>query len=149
MGNDVSETHEFNAKVTWTGGHEGDITIDGKPSLPITSPTQWEGKLGIYSPQDLFISAIAGCYITTFATLMKKMQQPLKAHQATGRAVLHKHPEGGWHFTDIYVIMNITVPKEANLSQVERAVSLTKKYCQVSRSLTCKLHVKPNIQQED
>jgi organic hydroperoxide reductase OsmC/OhrA len=149
MGDEATETHEFNASVTWTGGHEGDVILEGKPLLSITSPTQWEGKPGIYSPQDLFISAIAGCYITTFATLMDRMQQPVKAHQAIGRAVLQRHPEGGWHFTDVYVTMNITVPKEAILSQVERAVSLTEKYCQVSRSLACKLHIKPNIKQED
>ncbi|MFX1539205.1 MAG: OsmC family protein [Promethearchaeota archaeon] len=149
MSNNVTETLEFNAKVTWTGGKEGDITVEGKPLLPISSPIYWEGKPDYYSPQDLFIAAITGCYITTFATMTKRMRQTIIAHQASGRTVLQKHPEGGWYFSDVYIIMDITVPKDANISQVERAVMLTKKYCQVSRALNSQVHVQPNIRQED
>jgi organic hydroperoxide reductase OsmC/OhrA len=149
MTDQPSETHEFGVQIAWTGGKEGTITLTGKPDLPLSSPVYWEGKLDAYSPQDLFVSAVTGCYITTFVSMMKRMKQPFSSHHAEGRARLHKHPEGGWHFTDIYIKMNITIPREANLSQVERAVTLTEKYCQVSRSVACKVHVEPKITQTD
>jgi organic hydroperoxide reductase OsmC/OhrA len=149
MSAEKPKTHEFGVEITWTGGKEGIINLDGKTELPLSSPVYWEGKPDAYSPHDLFVSAITGCYITTFASMMKRMKQPLTAHQASGRAVLHQHPEGGWHFTDIYVTMNITIPKEANLAQVQRAVTLTEKYCQVSRSVVSKMHVEPKITQLD
>jgi organic hydroperoxide reductase OsmC/OhrA len=149
MNNESPQIHEFPVTVTWTGGKEGTITLEGKPELPLSSPVHWEGKPEAYAPQDLFISAVTGCYITTFASMMKRMKQPLTAHQAIGRALLHQHPEGGWHFTDIYITMNITIPKEANLAQVKRAVTLTEKYCQVSRSVASKFHVEPRITQLD
>lgn len=147
MSDEPVELHEFDVSITWTGGKEGTIAIEGKPPLPLTSPPQWDGKANAYAPHDLFMSAVTGCYITTFASMMKRMKQPLEAHQATGHGLVHKHPEGGWHFTDIYITMEITVPKNANLSKVERAVTLTEKYCHISRSITCKVHVKPKITQ--
>jgi peroxiredoxin-like protein len=149
MSAEKPKTHEFGVEIIWTGGNEGTITLDGKMKLPLSSPVHWEGKPNAYSPQDLFVSAVTGCYITTFASMMKRMKQPLTAHQASGRAVLHQHPEGGWHFTDIYITMNITIPKEANLTQVKRAVTLTEKYCQVSRSVASTVHVEPKITQLD
>lgn len=141
--------HEFNASSTWISGKEGTITPKDKPSLPLTSPLQWEGKPNAYSPHDLFISAVAGCYITTLASMMERMKQTLVAHQVTGRGVLNKHPEGGWQFTDIYITMEITVPKNSNLSKLKRAITLTEKYCHISRSISSKVHVEPKITQLD
>jgi peroxiredoxin-like protein len=149
MTDEPVDFHEFDVNVSWTGGKEGTITLEGKSSLPLSSPLHWDGTPDAYSPHDLFMSAVAGCYITTFASMMKRMKQPLEAHHVSGRGVLSKHPEGGWNFTDIYITMGITVPRNAKLSQVKRAISLTKKYCHISRALACKVHVEPKITQLD
>ncbi|MFX0167790.1 MAG: OsmC family protein [Candidatus Hodarchaeota archaeon] len=149
MSDETVERHEFHVGITWTGGKEGIITLSGKPPLPLTSPVYWEGKPDAYSPHDLFISAVSGCYITTFASMMQRMKQPLQTHEVSGHGTLQKHPKGGWLFTDIYITMEITIPKDATLSQVERAVELTKKYCHISRSIASKVHVKATIHQLD
>ena len=149
MSDENPETLEFQLHITWDGGKEGTIAIEGKQELPLSSPIHWDGKPESYSPHDLFMSAVTGCYITTFASMMKRMNQPLTAHKVSGRGILSKHPEGGWLFTDIYVTMNITIPKEASLNQVKRAVTLTEKYCHITRSIACKVIVEPNIVQLD
>ncbi len=147
MSDETPETHEFQVQIKWIGGKEGTIALEGKQDLPLSSPIQWEGKPERYSPHDLFISAVTGCYITTFASMMKRMKQSLTAHKVSGRGLLNKHPEGGWYFTDIYITMEITIPKETVLNQVKRAITLTEKYCQISRSVACKVHVTPHIMQ--
>ena len=149
MSDKTPETHEFQTQIKWIGGKEGIITLEGKQDLPLSSPLQWDGKPERYSPHDLFVAAVTGCFITTFATMMKRMKQPLTAHHVSGRGVVQKHPEGGFYFTDFYITMKITVPKEAVLNQVKRAVTLTEKYCQISRSIASKVHVEPNIIQLD
>jgi organic hydroperoxide reductase OsmC/OhrA len=149
MNDQPAESHEFNVEITWTGGKEGTITPKGKPSLPLTSPLNWDGKPNAYSPHDLFLSAISGCYITTFASMMKRMKQPLQGHKVSGYGKLLRHPEGGWHFTDVYITMEITVPKEAKLPQVKRAINLTEKYCHITRSVVSKIHVDAKIHQLD
>jgi peroxiredoxin-like protein len=149
MSDEKPQTMEFDANISWDGGKDGTVTVEDKQAILISSPAHWGGNPTVYSPHDLFVSAIAGCYITTFATMMQRMKQPLKAHNVSGRGILTKHPEGGWDFTDIYVTMEITIPKDANLSQVKRAVELTEKYCHISRSVKCKMHVEPKITQLD
>ena len=149
MSEEAPDSYEFNANISWTGGKEGTITLENKPNLPLSSPVQWDGKPDAYSPHDLFMSAVAGCYITTFATMMKRMKQPITAHMVSGRGIVQKHPEGGWYFTDIYITMKITIPNVAQLSKVKRAVTLTEKYCQISRSIACNIHVEPKITQLD
>ena len=149
MSDKSPDTLDFNVEVTWTGGKEGTVTLEDKTPLPLSSPVFWDGKPDAYSPHDLFVAAISGCYITTFASMMSRMKQPLHAHKVSGCGKLSKHPEGGWDFTDIFITMDITVPKDANLSQVKRAVELTEKYCHISRSISCKVHIKTQIQQQD
>lgn len=149
MSDEPVDIHKFAAKITWTGGKEGTIALEGKPHLPLSSPIQWGGKPGVYSPHDLFMSAVTGCFVTTFASMMKRMKQPLEAHQVIGHGVVQRHPDGGWFFTDIYIKMEITVQNNVKLSQVKRAVTLTEKYCHISRSIACKIHVEPKITQLD
>jgi organic hydroperoxide reductase OsmC/OhrA len=149
MGAKSPESLDFHVEITWTGGKEGTIVPEGKPALPLTSPLYWDGKPQAYSPHDLFLSAISGCYITTFASMMKRMKQPIHAHKVSGKGQLQKHPEGGWLFTDVFITMEITVPKEANLSQVNRAIELTEKYCHISRSISCEVHLEAKVQQLD
>ncbi len=95
MSDKPKKIHEFNVRVTWTGGKEGTIAIEDKPDLPLTAPVQWDGKPESYSPHDLFMSAITGCFITTFASIMKQIKQPIRAHQVSGRGILQKHTVGG------------------------------------------------------
>ncbi|MFW9830734.1 MAG: OsmC family protein [Candidatus Thorarchaeota archaeon] len=142
-------THEFAVNITWTGGKDGSIAIEDKLSLPLSSPIYWNGTPDAYSPHDLFISAVTGCYLTTFASMMKKVRQQLEAFQISGRGVLEKHPDGGWHFTHIHIIMEITVPKDAKLPQIKRALDLTEKYCHISRSIKCKVLLEPKITKQD
>ncbi len=149
MENKFIKTHEFNVKITWTSGREGIINLEEKPSLPLSSPPQWSGKSAAYSPQDLFISALAGCFVTTFATMMSRMRQPLHAYQVSGKGIVHPHPDGGWHFTKLNILIEITVPKNALLSKVKRAVTLTEKYCQISRSVNFEIKVQSEIIQLD
>ncbi|MFX1562113.1 MAG: OsmC family protein [Promethearchaeota archaeon] len=145
MNKDDAPVPEFKAVIKWTGGHDGEIAMEGKPSLPISSPPFWGGHGGRYSPQELFVSAITGCYVTTFGEFIKRMNQPIEALKIEGRGILERHPEGGFLFTHIYITMHISVKDEAASSKAQKAVDLTKKYCMVSRSVSCNVHVTSKI----
>lgn len=136
---------EFKTAIEWIGGHEGDAAFEGKPSLPLSSAPFWGGQRDRYSPQELFVLSIAGCYVTTFGEFIERMNQPVKNFRVEGRGVVGRHPDGGFHFTNIYIKMLISVDDEAAATKIQRAVDLTKKYCMVSRSVTCTVHVKSKI----
>lgn len=145
MSNADSPDPEFKIVIEWTGGHEGEVAFECKPSIPLSSAPFWGGQGDRYSPQELFVSAVAGCYITTFGEFIKRMNQPVEAFKVEGRGLVERHPDGGFHFTNIYITMHILVNNEEAASKIQRAVDLTKKYCMVSRSVACVVHVTSTI----
>jgi len=139
------EEHNFEVSIVWSEGHEGDLKVQGKPDLPLSSPPIWGGYGDRFSPQELFVASVAGCYMTTFSEFARRMGLTIKSLQVRGRGTVERHPQGGWHFTRIHVQMDIATPDEKTVHKVQRAVQLTHKYCMVSRSLKCQVEVEHNI----
>ena len=139
------EEHHFEVSIDWKEGHEGDLKVQGKSTLPLSSPPIWGGHSDRFSPQELFVASVAGCYMTTFSEFAHRMDLTIKSLQIRGRGTVQRHPQGGWHFTNMHIQMDITTPDEKSALKVQRAVQLAHKYCMVSRSLKCQVDVEHHI----
>jgi len=142
---DQVESFEFHVTVNSTGDHSGEILFDGKPALPTASPPAFGGEADRYSPQELFVSAVTACYLTTFTSYAKRMKVTVKSLSIEGRGVVQRDAASGWRFTDVFVTMHIGVPDAASKSTAQRATELTEKFCMVSRSVKCPVHLESRI----
>ncbi|TFG34492.1 OsmC family peroxiredoxin [Candidatus Thorarchaeota archaeon] len=130
------ESHEYFVKIDWTQGRVGDLTIEGKPKVQISSPPEFDGPKGIISPEDLFVAAAASCFMTTFITFSMKMRFDFKAFSCEGQGILER-VEKGFQFTRIILRCKVIVDSEDLVSKAERAMELAGKYCLVSNSMKC------------
>jgi organic hydroperoxide reductase OsmC/OhrA len=146
MNNDSESRYEFPVTVQWIGEHKGELHLEGKPTLPISSPPFFGGLSNHYSPQELFISSITACYLTTFLTLAQRMQEPVQNYTIEGCGVIERVPEDGWRFSEVVIKLFIIVPKKGSEVKIQRAINLTEKYCMVSRSVNCPIRVESVIQ---
>lgn len=67
--------HEFQARLTWTGGKEGPaitwagysreylVEIDGKPPLRGSSAPVFRGDAGLHNPEDLLVASLSACHM--------------------------------------------------------------------------------------
>lgn len=138
---DDATTHEFKVAITWTGEHLADINLDGRPILPLSSPEVFGGKAGCYTPQELFVSSITACYMTTTLSILRRMNQTIDALGIKGAGIIERDPEGGWRFREIVVNMNVEVAHEGSTTKIPRAVKLAKKYCMIARAVSCPIQV--------
>lgn len=145
LSQDQVESLEFRVAVSGTGDHEGEIRFEGKPSLPTSSAPIFGGEADRYSPQDLFVSAVAACFLTTFVTFAKRAKVAVKAVDIEGRGVVQRDAASGWRFTDVYVTMRIGVPDTVSKSAVQRVAELTEKFCMISRSVKCQVHLDARV----
>ena len=56
-----SFTYEDN--VTWRSGRRGVVRAAGKPDLEVSSPPEFKGEAGIWTPEDLFVGALNTCIL--------------------------------------------------------------------------------------
>lgn len=130
------DVHEYQVRVDWTHENVGNLIIEGKPSVQIATPPEFEGPEGIISPEDLFVAAATSCLMTTFVTFVKKMHIDFKSFSCEGHGTLER-VEKGFQFTKILLKTKVIVDSEELISKAERALELAGKYCLVSNSMSC------------
>lgn len=130
------DTHEYQVKVDWTHDRIGDLTVEGKPKVQVSTPPEFDGPEGIISPEDLFVAAATSCFMTTFITFTKKMRFEFKSFSCNGHGTLER-VEKGFQFTKLLLKTKVAVESEELVPKAERALELAGKYCLVSNSMKC------------
>ncbi|MBD3405410.1 MAG: OsmC family peroxiredoxin [Candidatus Lokiarchaeota archaeon] len=130
------ESHEYHVRVDWTHGRVGNLVIEGKQTIEVASPPEFDGPEGIITPEDMFVAAATSCFMTTFVTFSKKMRFDYKSFTCDGYGTLEK-VEKGFQFTKLVLKTKVSVESEDIKSKAERALELAGKYCLVSNSMKC------------
>lgn len=132
----TDETHEYTVRVDWKHDRVGDMIVEGKPKVEISTPPEFDGPEGIISPEDLFVASAASCFMTTFVSFTKKMRIEFKSFSCEGHGTLER-VEKGFQFTKILLKTKVGIESEDLRSKTERALDLSGKYCLVSNSMNC------------
>jgi len=132
----TDDVHEYIATVNWRHDRIGDLIIEGKPSVEVATPPEFEGPEGIISPEDLFVAAATSCFMTTFVTFAKKMRFEFKSFSCDGHGRLER-VDKGFQFTKLVLKTKVSVAEEDLVPKAGRALDLAGKYCLVSNSMKC------------
>ena len=102
----TDDTFTYSNTVQWTGEHKGTLAHIGKPDIQFATPPEFGGHVGIISPEDLFVSSINTCFMTTFLAFAKKADINLRSYNSTASGTLSK-VEGKRQFTIICLAISI------------------------------------------
>ena len=135
-------TSTFSISASWNiAAKEGrlanaDGTLDsahgGAPALG--------GKAGTPNPEEILLSAVAACFVQTWAIFLGKLKVDIPDPLVDGVATMEKDPAGGFKVTSITLTPH--VPKallEARKADVDKTLSLAEKYCIVSKAVKASL----------
>jgi organic hydroperoxide reductase OsmC/OhrA len=128
--------YEYMVRVDWKHGRVGDLSVEGKPKVEISTPPEFDGPEGIISPEDLFVAAATSCLMTTFLTFTEKMRIEFKSFSCEGHGTLER-VDKGYRFTKLLLKTKVEVESEDLKPKAERALELAGKYCLVSNSMRC------------
>ncbi len=132
----TDDMHKYMVTVNWKHGQIGNLIIDGKPKVEISTPSEFDGPEGIISPEDLFVASATSCLMTTFVTFTTKMRFDFKSFSCEGHGTLER-VDKGFQFTKLLLKTKVEVDSEDLKSKAERALELAGKYCLVTNSMKC------------
>ena len=119
----MENEHKYHVVAWWTSGQTGIAKSDSAPNaIHFAAPAQFGGLKGRWTPEDLLITALASCFITTFHAIAESSK-----FEYTDLEVEN--------FNEIVIRAHLTIPCE---DKRERAISLlqkAKELCLVSRAL--------------
>ena len=116
--------------------NEGNVAVTGEglPDLDTASPPQFDGPLGVWSPETLFSAAVADCFILTFRAIARASKFEWTSLECKAEGVLER-PEKTTYFTTFNVHAVLHTPAGAKVDLAERLLEKAEALCLITASL--------------
>ena len=141
----MSGEHSYRVAAWWTSGRTGLAKSDSAPNaIHFTAPKAFGGLEGRWTPEELLLAAVAGCFTTTVRSISGN-QFDFKDLQVEASGTVRK-AQSGFGFSEIVICPTLKI---ACSEERERALDLLKKaekLCLVSRALGTNLRFEPKIE---
>jgi organic hydroperoxide reductase OsmC/OhrA len=120
------------------------LRSEGKPDISVSSPPEFKGIPGVWTPEDLFVAAVEICQMSTFLAFGIRKGIPLKSYKSSAEGLL-ENVDGKYRFTRITVKPEIVVEQSWTKEQVEELVHAAHENCLIGNSISAEVLVEPTI----
>lgn len=140
------ERHDYPVTVRWTAGKQGIAgSPDDLPELVVTAPPEFGGPPHLWSPEHLFVSAVASCFMTTFMAIARNSKVEIGSLEVPAFGSLVLGDDRRYSMTRVRLEPRITLVAEKDRAKVERLVDKADKACLISRSVKSEIVVEPTL----
>ncbi len=138
----VVQALRFPVHVRWRGGRISGATALDKPYLEIATPPEFPGGVeGVWSPEELLVSAVASCYALTLAAIADRLGIPLVTLDAGATGHVSRREDGRYGFVAIEVDVSIETTPGSEQAAV-RAAHSAETRCIVTMALDVPVRVR-------
>jgi peroxiredoxin-like protein len=143
----MESEHKYRTVAWWSSGKTGIARSNSAPNaIHFTAPPEFGGLEGRWTPEDLLLCAIAGCYTTTFRALAEYSKFAYADLEVEVEGTIRK-AASGYAFEEIVIRPNLTISGgEEERSRALRILQKAKNMCLVSRALSVEQKFEPRVQ---
>lgn len=142
----VDKGHDYRVVAWWASGKTGIAQSDSSPNaIHFTAPPEFGGLEGRWTPEDLLIAALAGCFTTTFHAIAGHSKFEYGDLSVEGTGILQK-TGSGYCFSEITMRPCLTIPREELRERAEALLQKAHGLCLVSRTLAVQPKFEPRIE---
>ena len=141
----MSNAHEFETSVTWSGAKKGSLNAPELPGMDVASPPAFGGAPGLWTPEHLFVGSANVCVMMTFLAIAELSKLDVVSYRSDATGKLEKVEGQGYQFTDIEVRATIEVTESSDVERARRILEKAEKNCLVSKSMKTPVRVSAEI----
>lgn len=123
----------YSVSVEWDGETGGFARLEGEKEVRIDTPPEFQGRGVGYCPDELFVTSVASCILTTFLYFRNKLKLGLKSLNVKAEMNVVREKTGYW-VRRMEVKVNGTVEKDQK-EKFMKCIQLAEKYCHITRAL--------------
>lgn len=98
-----SGVQTYRVAAWWTSGRSGLGKSDSAPNaIHFTAPREFGGLEGVWTPEELLLAALAGCFTTTLRTIAGSVQFDITDLEVEANGTVRKS-EFGYVFSEIVI----------------------------------------------
>ena len=140
--------NQLTCRVTanWETGRVGAVTAEGiDPTIRFSSPPEFKGEPGFWTPEHFLVAAVASCFVVTFYALAERSKMEFGKLQLAVEGNLGKL-EGRLQFTEIVLQPTLTVFQSQDRDRAYRLLERTEHGCLIARTLACPVSMQPLVE---
>ena len=134
----------YETDLQWLENRACRLESANKESLRVTSPPEFQGEEGEWTPEDLFVGAINACTMSTFLAYANKKQLDIFSYKSKAEGIL-EFSDGHYKFTQVKLQPFILVESIEAAAIAEQLIHQAHDNCFISNSITTKVTLEPEI----
>ena len=134
----------FRTGLRWNGLKRGSLSSAGKPDIGISTPPEFKGEEGYWSPEELLISAVETCIMTTFLHYAERKEVGIVSYESEAEGILEK-ADGRFMISGITVKPDISVESEDKIDRAKELMAMSENNCFISNSIKSGVKIMPAI----
>jgi len=137
----MDNAYAYRVTATWEGGRRGKVSAEGiTPPVQFSTPPEFKGDPGYWTPEHLLVAAVASCYVATFYALAEMAKLEFLGLELSVEGTLGK-PEGKLRFTEIVLKPTLNIAQHRDSELANRLLAKADQGCLIARSLVCPVHL--------
>jgi organic hydroperoxide reductase OsmC/OhrA len=142
----TGQQHEYRVTAWWSSARTGLAKSDSAlNAIHFTAPPEFGGLEGRWTPEELLLSALAGCYTTTFWVIAGYAKFPFADLEVAVKGVIHKLGSG-YGFREATLQPKLTILREDDRERGLDLLNRAKQLCLVARALAMEQKFEPKIE---
>lgn len=137
----------FQNQLVWNDGRHGSALVDGKPVLQISSPAEFKGDPGCWSPEDMFVAAASACLLMTFIAYAQREELEMVKYESSADGTL-EFADGRYRFTEVILRPRLVFKTEEDAEIAEMVIEQAHRDCIITNSVSSEIKLEPEISVE-
>lgn len=126
-------------------GKSAVLKDEGLIPMDTSSPPEFGGMPGKWTPEHLFVASVVSCFIMTFISVANAMRIEFEEMKCEGVGTLKPTEGNKMEFVEVILKPTVVVRSEQLKEKTLKAIKVTHDHCLVARSLKSEVKVEPSV----
>lgn len=134
----------YASEVRWKSGRTCVVCSSGKPDLAVSSPPEFKGEAGKWTPEDLFLAAVNVCTMLGFLAYAQHKGLNFVGYESDAEGTLES-VDGKYRFTEVALRPHVTVKSQEDLEPARKILEDAHANCFIANSISAAVKVFPQF----
>jgi len=141
----MNTNYEYTTVAKWTTGRGGIMKAESiEQPIQFSSPPEFLGQAGLWTPEHFLVAAVAGCFVSTFAAMAEMSKLEFLTFEVSATGSLEKI-EGGLRFNRVVIHPKLVVIRDSDRERALRLLEKAERSCLIARSLRGEIALEPVV----
>ena len=143
----MAAEYTYRVSAWWTSGRTGLAKCESSPNtIHFSEAAELGGLQGRWTPEQLLLCALAGCFTTTFNDMARVARFEYMDLEVEIEGSVRRNRNTGCNFSEILIRPRLTVQSEEQCGAGLTLLRRTKAACMISRAITVPQTLEPTVE---